>query len=160
MLESLILRPLDSFIGEAGVKVLREMAEMVHLPRLKSLTLQGFHGNGSDLWAFLQNNSTLRTLELENVNILGDIKFADILRRIATELNLRSFSSRCIAQGGLRIRRPEREFESVEIVESKVGACLMEIRTQGCWFDRVAEGEFFRERLRQLADSLDVSDEH
>ena len=104
MLERLSIR-LDESPTHDGCILLKSLnGHQVSFPRLRSLHLSGWTCEGGDLIGFLQKHTTLRALQLSDMNFVSRIPYSWILRQIANILRLDEFRSWQIAERGFRTR--------------------------------------------------------
>lgn len=84
-------------------RVFAKIASKVHLPALETLMLHGMRCDGRDLGQFLHAHKNLQTLQLENLDVTGSQKFADVLKVVEEHHRyLRKFACRQIAQDSFR----------------------------------------------------------
>ncbi|KAF2770387.1 hypothetical protein EJ03DRAFT_270493, partial [Teratosphaeria nubilosa] len=86
-------------------EIFKAVAKNVKPPKLESLHLDYIRCTGQDLKDFLQANSSLHRLDLNNIDITGPtVAFADILELLSTTMtSLKSFKCRQVSQNSLRL---------------------------------------------------------
>lgn len=81
-----------------------EIADIVVLPNLKNLTIDGLRCIGQDLELFLENHNSLEHLVFENMDIETPCAFADVLDKASCLKQLTKFRCSQIAQDGFRVK--------------------------------------------------------
>jgi len=79
-----------------------EIVSRTTLSHLESLTLDGMRCTGQDLAVFLESKNRLQHVDLQNLDILGPVSFADILAVFESFDSLSHFHSNQVAQDGFR----------------------------------------------------------